>query len=128
MRRRYWQLIRGGLAPVDAVRALGVSESLGQRWFREAGGVIPSLVQEPTGYRLSFAEREEIALLNSAGHGVNEIARRVGRDKATISRELRRPSIGRWGGYRASVAQAEAAELERLAHAHQRPEEDTRRG
>ncbi len=75
--------------------------------------MIPSLVQEPTGYRLSFAEREEIALLNSAGHGVNEIARRVGRHKATISRELRRPSIGRWGGYRASVAQVEADRLAR---------------
>jgi IS30 family transposase len=63
---------------------------------------------------LSFAEREEIALMRAAGAGVRQIARRLGRDPATISRELRRraPSTwvdrpGRWR-YRASTAQADA--------------------
>jgi IS30 family transposase len=56
---------------------------------------------------LSSAEREEIAALRAAGAGVRQIARKLGRNPATISRELRgRPSGPR--GYRASVAQADA--------------------
>src|SRR3970282_1978083 len=42
------------------------------------------------GRSLSFAEREEIAILRAQQHGVREIARRVGRAPSTISRELRR--------------------------------------
>lgn len=45
---------------------------------------------EPTGRLLTFEEREEIALLRVQGTGVHEIARVLGRDPATISRELRR--------------------------------------
>ena len=113
VRRRYWQLIRGErLAPVEAAEAAGVSRSVAQRWFAEAGGVIPSIVVQPSGFRLSFAEREEIAHLRSAGFGVSEIARRLGRDKSTISRELRRACVGR-RGYRASVAQNDAEVLSR---------------
>jgi IS30 family transposase len=61
----------------------------------------------PSGRYLSFAEREEIALLKAAGCGVREIARRVGRAASTISRELRRNAATRGGrlDYRASVAQ-----------------------
>jgi IS30 family transposase len=56
---------------------------------------------------LSFAEREEIALLRAQKLGVREIARRVGRAPSTISRELRRNVGTRTGSliYRASTAQ-----------------------
>jgi IS30 family transposase len=50
----------------------------------------PISLDKPTGRYLSFAEREEIALLNAQDHGVREIARRIGRYPSTISRELRR--------------------------------------
>jgi IS30 family transposase len=55
----------------------------------------------------SFAEREEIAILRAQGVGVRQIARRLGRDPATISRELRRNAATRGGrlDYRASTAQ-----------------------
>ena len=43
-----------------------------------------------SGRYLSFAEREDIALLKAQRLGVREIARRTGRDPSTISRELRR--------------------------------------
>ena len=43
-----------------------------------------------SGRYLSFAEREEIAILHAQQLGVREIARRVGRSPSTISRELRR--------------------------------------
>ena len=69
----------------------------GSRWFRHAGGMPPLSLDEPTGRYLSFAEREEIALLRAQGVGVREIARRIGRDPGTISRELRRNAATRGG-------------------------------
>ena len=93
LQRRFWRLVRVGVGVADAALAVGVSSPTGLRWFRQAGGVIPSLV-EPTGLRLSFAEREEIACLRAAGRGVRQIARHLGRDPATISRELRRLPAG----------------------------------
>ena len=60
-----------------------------------------------SGRYLSFAEREQIALLRAKGHGVCEIARRLARAASTISRELRRNAATRSGGleYRATTAQ-----------------------
>jgi IS30 family transposase len=59
---------------------------------------------------LSFAEREELALLRAQGGGVRAIARKMGRDPSTISRELRRNAATRGGKleYRATVAQWKA--------------------
>jgi IS30 family transposase len=90
-----------------ASAAAGVSQGAGQRWFVDAGGVAPLSLTEPSGRYLSFVEREEIAILFAQRVGVREIARRVGRDPSTISRELRRNAAtrgGRWD-YRASSAQ-----------------------
>ncbi len=59
------------------------------------------------GRYLSFAEREEIAILRVQEHGVRAIARKLGRAPSTISRELRRNAATRSGGleYRATTAQ-----------------------
>ena len=56
---------------------------------------------------MSFAEREEIAILTAQRFGVREIAGRVGRSPSTISRELRRNAATRGGklDYRATTAQ-----------------------
>lgn len=61
----------------------------------------------PSGRYLSFAEREEIAILKAQGHRVREIARRVRRSPSTVSRELRRNAATRGGKleYRATTAQ-----------------------
>jgi IS30 family transposase len=69
---------------------------------------MPSLELGPLSDRyLSFAEREQIALLRAQDHGVREIARRLGRPPSTISRELRRNAATRGGymDYRATTAQ-----------------------
>jgi IS30 family transposase len=60
-----------------------------------------------SGRYLSFAEREEIAILHAQGVGVREIARRLGRSASTISRELRRNASTRSYAvvYRATTAQ-----------------------
>ena len=83
-----------------------MSWPVGVRWFRHAGGMPPISLDEPTGGYLSFAEREEIALLRAQDIGVREIARRIGRDPGTISRELHRNAATRSGKhvYRALMA------------------------
>lgn len=69
---------------------------------------MPSISLAPlSGRYLTFAEREEIAILNSQNYGVRAIARRLGRSPSTISRELRRNAATRSGylEYRAMTAQ-----------------------
>ena len=90
---------------------VGISQPVGFRWFREAGGMAPSHLScssKPlSGRYLSFAEREQIALWRAQGLGVREIARHLGRAASTISRELRRNAATRGGNldYRAVTAQ-----------------------
>ena len=105
VQRRFWRAVAAGLSVVDAAGAAGVSRPTGQRMFSRCGGVMPSLAQPSGSYRLNLPEREEIACLRAAGAGVREIARQLGRDPGTISRELARNARAR-GGYRASTAQA----------------------
>lgn len=52
---------------------------------------------------LTLSEREDIMLMRRERKGVSDIARAIGRDKSTVSRELRRNSCERF--YRASTAQ-----------------------
>jgi len=106
-RQRFWVEIAGGSTSEQAGVAAGVSPAVGSRWFRECGGMPPSDFEPHTGRYLSFAEREEIAILRAYGHGVREIAQRLGRSPSTISRELRRNAATRGGTliYRAGIAQ-----------------------
>jgi transposase, IS30 family len=108
--REFWREIAKGLTSEEAAVTVGASQAAGSRWFRERGGM-PSFMLAPlTGRYLSFPEREEIALLKAQRVGVREIARRLGRNPSTISRELRRNAATRGGklDYRASVAQWKA--------------------
>jgi IS30 family transposase len=109
--RAFWVKIAEGLSSEDAAVAVGVSGPVGSRWFRQRGGMSASLRSGLSVSRyLSFAEREEIALLRVQGAGIREIARRIGRAASTVSRELRRNAATRGGQleYRASVAQWKA--------------------
>jgi transposase, IS30 family len=106
LERSFWARIRAGSGVEDACKEAGVSLRWGREVFRNAGGVNPTRVAGPSGRYLSWSEREEIAAFAHGGHGVREIARRLGREPSTISRELARGHTRR--GYRASVAQAKA--------------------
>ena len=110
VKQAFWECIALGLQSEDAAQACGVSQPLGPRWFREAGGMPPIPLAPSSGRYLSFAEREEIALLRAQQRGVREIARQLGRSPSTISRELRRNAATRGGTlqYRATVAQWKA--------------------
>jgi IS30 family transposase len=106
--REFWRQVASGVSTEAAAAAAGVSGDRGIRWFRDGGGMPTLELREPSGRYLSMAEREEIAILRGQ-EGVREIARRLGRSPATISRELRRNATGgQPSRYRASVAQAEA--------------------
>ena len=106
-RQRFWVAIARGMPSEDAGIEAGVSPAVGTRWFRDSGGIRPVSLAPPSGRYLSFAEREEIAILRVRGCGVREIARRTGRSPSTISRELRRNAATRGGRleYRAMAAQ-----------------------
>ena len=107
--QRFWVGIAKGLSSEDAALSVGVSSPVGSRWFREAGGMRPVSLAPSSGRYLSFAEREEIAILKARGC-VREIARQTKRSPSTISRELRRNAATRSGssGYRAINAQRHA--------------------
>jgi transposase len=106
-RVRFWAAIAVGLSSEDAAAVAGVSPAVGSRWFREAGGMPPMSLAPVSGRYLSFAEREEIAILHAQDLGVREIARRLGRCSSTISRELCRNASTRSNEltYRATTAQ-----------------------
>jgi IS30 family transposase len=110
VQRLFWTRIAEGLSSEDAAAACGVSAPVGARLFRHGGGMPTVIMTAPSGRYLSFAEREEIALLKARGNGVRATARVLGRDPGTISRELRRNAAARAGvvEYRASVAQWKA--------------------
>jgi IS30 family transposase len=104
---RFWKVIARGVSSEDAAAVAGVSQAVGSRWFRQAGGMPPIMLAPLSGRYLSFAEREEIAILHAQQLGVRGIARRVGRSPSTISRELRRNASTRShsAAYRATTAQ-----------------------
>ncbi|TCO52236.1 helix-turn-helix protein, partial [Kribbella antiqua] len=107
----FWRAVRAGLGVEEAAAAAGVSHTKGLEWFGDRGGVMPSVTAGQRRRCLSFAEREEIALLKAADKGVREIARCLGRDPGTISRELNRvphTNDHRRRVYRASTAQEDA--------------------
>ena len=109
-RVRFWAAIASGIKTEDACAEARVSAPVGFRWFRHAGGVNPRLPEKVSGRYLSFSEREDIAIWHAQKFSAREIARRLGRDPSTISRELRRNAATRAGQrcYRAVVAQWKA--------------------
>jgi IS30 family transposase len=110
-RDKFWRAIATGLSSEAAALKAGVSQAVGTKLFRKAGGMPPAMSRSSakplSGRYLSLAEREEIALLNVQGHSLQEIGRRLGRAASTISRELDRNAATHGGGmaYRATTAQ-----------------------
>ena len=88
--RSFWRLIGLGWQTHRAAQEMGVSANTGDRWFREAGGMPPMSLGDPTDRYLTLAERETIDLCWAEGWSQAEIARELGRHASTISRELSR--------------------------------------
>lgn len=112
----FWVGVRAGDSTEAAAARAGVSRPVAFRHFAASGGVIPHQLEPAcpgTGGRLTYAERDEIAVLLAAGHGVREIGRRLGRAPSTISREIKNNTSTY--GYRARVAQLRSEERAREA-------------
>ena len=112
VRIEFWELVREGLTVADASVAVGVSRFAGMDWYRDRGGVMPRprppAAKRP---RLTFEQREEIAVLHAAKVSNCEIARQVGCHRSTVGRELVKGSTtfpDRKPKYRASTAQLAA--------------------
>jgi DNA-binding CsgD family transcriptional regulator len=88
----YWRLILAGVGTAEACRQVGIGRKTGYRWRAERGGIPPARVAEESrsSRYLSLLERQRIATLRERGHGIREIARRLGRSPSTVSRELKR--------------------------------------
>jgi transposase, IS30 family len=136
VRRRYWELVGEGVPPWVAGAGVGVSETCGGRWFRDAGGVKPQF-DEPKGQkrrRLSADEREEVRVGTAQGESIRSMAGRLRRAPSTIYREIKnnggcRDAPGRYraryrfgadrggwdakSGYRAHLAQQRSEERAR---------------
>lgn len=113
VRRRFWERVRSGSFPGAAAAEIGVSPNTGQKWFRDAGGVMPRAVKPArVRPRLTFEQREDIAIWHAAKVTNAEIARRIGCHRSTVGRELASHSTtfndGHRSKYRASVAQNRA--------------------
>jgi IS30 family transposase len=90
-KRRFWELIRAGASRAEALAAAGVAETNANRWFRQAGGVLPpNLPERSSGRYLSIREREEIFAGVERGESIRRIAMALGRAPSTVLRELRR--------------------------------------
>jgi transposase, IS30 family len=102
----FWAALQRGEFITDAAAEVGTYRKKGTRWVAAAGGVRPRRGRDLKGCRLTFSEREEIALARARGESMRCIARRLGRSPSTVSRELRRNADRRGGGYRATTAHA----------------------
>jgi IS30 family transposase len=117
LQRVFWRLIAQGVSPGPAGIAVGASDHTGWAWYRQAGGMTPLDLREPSGRYLSFAEREEIAILHAQKVSCRRIAKVIRRAPSTVSQEIRRngPGNSRQVPYRASLAHDKAE-----ARAHRR--------
>lgn len=76
--------------------------------------------KQKTYRQLTLYEREQIDVLTRQGLSFSEIARRVGRDKGTVSRELKRNASQHYGCYLAGQAQQRSEKRKSTANRHER--------
>jgi IS30 family transposase len=115
--REYWGHVSEGCTAAEAGVAVGVSRHTGVRWFRDAGGVKPRLIEPTTSGprpRMCLQERIEIDFGVRSGESLQSIGRRLGRPASTIKREIDTNGLhnvhnrGRKSGYRRKEASGPA--------------------
>ena len=97
IRGQFFARVRAGELVAEAACALGVAPSVGRRWLRQCGGVLPSESRgepEPAYRRLSIREREKILAGIERGDSIRAIARELGRAPSTVKREIDTNLVG----------------------------------
>ncbi len=121
--REFWGHVSDGCTAAQAGVAVGVSESAGICWLREAGGVKPRLTEPTTSGpkpRLTLGDRIQIDIGVKTNESLNSIGRRLGRAASTIKREIDVNGghhVARKSGYRRKEAfgARQSGELRRSA-------------
>jgi transposase, IS30 family len=126
VRREFFDRVCGGMPVKHAAGAVSVSHTAAAGWWRDAGSMTlvrgsgarglanPGDLCAPggVGHRLGFGERIEIMRGRDAGLTCAEIARRIGRDRSVVWREIQRNSLPD-GDYHAGMAHALASQKAR---------------
>jgi hypothetical protein len=86
-----------------AVEPLGTGRKTGKRVLIDSGGVRPRRGRDLKGRCLTFADREEIAIMRAQGKSLRQIAVVIGGSPSSVSRELSR-NTARGFAYRATTA------------------------
>ncbi|MDP9984435.1 hypothetical protein J2W14_003860 [Pseudarthrobacter oxydans] len=84
--RLFWAGMQAGEFITDAVVPINTSRRTGRRVLAEAGGVRPRRGRDLKGRCLTFAQREEIAVLRAQGHSLRRIGVVIDRSASTVSR------------------------------------------
>jgi len=119
-RNLYIRLMSQGMSSNAACRAVGINIRTGKRWRHgrrvlTAAGTVrtyPAITRPPPAISERFlSEDERIALADGLllGHSLRVIAAELGRDPATLSREVRRNKDPKTGAYHPYRAQCRAA-------------------
>lgn len=89
--REFWVLVAKGVPASEAGIWVGVSQTSGLNWFRQAGGVRPQLrCANRSGRRprLTFEDRVEIEIGVRTKESLHSIGIRLGRPASTVKREI----------------------------------------
>jgi transposase, IS30 family len=118
-RHRIAQLYKQGLSYRQVMAEVGRSMGAVQRVIEDMGGVIKPTSWAPSPTRLSLAEREEISRGLERGDSYSAIARSLGRDPSTVSREVNanggRDHYRAWRAHRAAERRARRPKPAKLA-------------
>jgi IS30 family transposase len=91
-REQFWALHGQGRPLFDIAAELQVAIRTVYCWIGETGGVRPRVKPAPSGRYLSAEDRDKIAVMVAEGATRAEIARKLGRHRSTIGREIERNS------------------------------------
>ena len=86
----FWAGMQAGDFITDAVVPINTSRRTGRTVLTAAGGVRPRRGRNLKGRCLTFAQREEIAVLHAQSQSMRAIGEVIGRSAPTVSRELKR--------------------------------------
>lgn len=119
MRREMIRLAAKGANYREIAESVDLSESGVRLVIRPLGGVIRKEMWSPGTRRLSFDERVGIKIGLEKGQSLRAIARRIGRDPATVCREVKanggRDAYGPVAAHRAAEGRARRPKVTKLA-------------
>jgi len=104
--QQMWEVYAQTSSGPAAAAAIGFDRKTVFSWIADRGGVRPRQGRHPSGKRLCFEDRCAIEAGLAVKESQTSIAVRIGFDKSTVSREIRRGQVASGRYYSAKHAQA----------------------